>query len=70
MPFGKYQGRDVDRLPKSYLKWLLRECDLSPELRRAVEDGLAGVRYDPPTPVDVDALVDQICEPWKEENDR
>jgi hypothetical protein len=36
MPFGKHKGRLVSDVPTSYLRWLLRECDLDPPLRRAV----------------------------------
>lgn len=68
MPFGKHRGREVHRMPKGYLRWMLANCDLSPELRRAVEDGLEGIAYTPPKPVDVDALVHKICKPWEEQS--
>ena len=41
MPFGKHKGRLLTDIPSSYLRWLLRECDLDPPLRRAVIEALS-----------------------------
>jgi hypothetical protein len=50
LDFGKHKGKPVHRVPKNYLRWMLREIDdLSPQLRTAVEYGLRGEAYDPPT---------------------
>ena len=38
MPFGKYKGWDLSRIPLDYLRWVWRECDLDPWQKRAVED--------------------------------
>ena len=27
MPWGKYEGHEIDTLPSWYLKWLAEECD-------------------------------------------
>ena len=27
MPWGKYQGVDIEELPSGYLKWLAENCD-------------------------------------------
>ena len=36
--FGKYKGEHVANLPRSYLRWLLAECEgLDPDLRYAVK---------------------------------
>lgn len=32
MPFGKYKGRPVEEVPKSYLKWVLGLPDLDPDI--------------------------------------
>lgn len=38
MPFGKHKGTNVDKIPKDYLQWLLKECDLYTPLKTAVEE--------------------------------
>jgi hypothetical protein len=48
MPFGKYKNKRVSKLPTDYLVWCLDKCDsLTDELRKAIEDELAG-REDAP----------------------
>src|SRR4051794_17992271 len=42
MPFGKHKGELLDVIPSGYLLWALREVDLDPRLRSAIEDELAG----------------------------
>jgi exodeoxyribonuclease X len=37
MPFGKHRGKRLSQLPGSYLSWLLREADLEPWLKQALE---------------------------------
>ncbi len=50
MSFGKYKGQPVHQLPRRYLKWCLRELtDISPQLRKAMEHGLRGEEYTPPS---------------------
>jgi hypothetical protein len=59
MPFGKYKGRPLQDLPASYLRWVLRECDLRPWLEDAIRRVLAGTdrqrewRREPEPGVDV-----------------
>jgi hypothetical protein len=36
MPFGKYKGTEVSKLPSSYIRWL-KTIQLQGELERAVE---------------------------------
>lgn len=48
MPFGKHKGRELNTLPQKYLRWLLRECSLSPQLKTAIRCVLAGEEI-PPT---------------------
>lgn len=37
MPFGKHRGQPLDQLPKSYIRWLLREgADLEEDLRASL----------------------------------
>jgi hypothetical protein len=36
MPFGKHRDRPLTEVPGSYLRWLLRACDLDVPLRSAV----------------------------------
>ena len=33
MPFGKHRGKPIAKLPPSYVRWLLANCDLSDNLR-------------------------------------
>ncbi|MBI1917788.1 MAG: DUF3820 family protein [Planctomycetes bacterium] len=42
MPFGKYKGKRLSKLPTDYLVWCRDKCDnLTDELRAAVEEELA-----------------------------
>lgn len=40
IPFGKHQGKEISRLPLSYLKWLTT-ADIDPPLAAEVRDELA-----------------------------
>jgi len=41
MPFGKYKGRPLERVPESYLCWCLDNCEnLRPTLKLAIEQRL------------------------------
>jgi hypothetical protein len=43
MPFGKYKNKRLSKLPTDYLVWCRDKCDnLTDELRKAVEEELAG----------------------------
>ena len=74
MPFGRFKGKPVHKLPLSYLNWLFKNCDLSRDLREAVIDGFDRIEYNPPPKpdpawssfIDYD-LVDEICKPWPPE---
>lgn len=37
MPFGKYKGEPLKKLPVDYLKWLLKNGEMKPELRKDIE---------------------------------
>ena len=38
--FGKHKGTAIEELPKDYVQWLLRQDDLDPYLRKALEKNL------------------------------
>lgn len=37
MPFGKYKGTSLKEVPLDYVQWLLRQQDIDPYLRKALE---------------------------------
>lgn len=61
MPFGKHKGQNVSTLPKRYLQWLRQNVELNGELAAAVS---AALGIAPKQERSVDALVDQIIEPF------
>lgn len=50
MPFGKHKGARLEDVPDDYLRWLLRNCDLGPIIRKAIEAelGIEGGADDEP----------------------
>ena len=42
MPFGKYQGDEIEELPREYLQWIADNLDLYGNLRTAIFDELVG----------------------------
>ena len=49
MPFGKHKGREVSRLPESYLWWLRENITLRQPLKSAIERILFPPRDDKET---------------------
>lgn len=41
MPFGKYRGQPLETVPIDYIQWLLRQDNLEPNLREALENQLS-----------------------------
>jgi DNA polymerase-3 subunit epsilon len=37
MPWGKHEGQPLISVRKNYREWMLRECDLEPNLRKSLE---------------------------------
>lgn len=37
MPFGKHKGEPIKDLPKDYINWVLRQADVDPYLKKALE---------------------------------
>jgi hypothetical protein len=64
MPFGEYKGQQVHLLPRDYLLWLRDEVWLRPHLRWAVDYALAGKKYEPPAPTDIEELMARISSLW------
>lgn len=41
MPFGKYKWQELSKIPTGYLRWLLKDAQISSALRTGVEATLA-----------------------------
>jgi exodeoxyribonuclease X len=37
MPFGKHKGEAINLVPSDYKQWMLRQDNVSPYLRKALE---------------------------------
>jgi uncharacterized protein (DUF3820 family) len=42
MLFGKFQGVEIEDIPKEYLQWVANNLDLYGDLREAIFDELVG----------------------------
>jgi len=60
MPFGKYQGAQVDTLPIDYLKWMYETIDLRGRLRLEVQIQLVRNGYLDPLPGTTEPTTDRI----------
>ena len=50
MPFGRHKGQEIHTLPYDYLHWFRSNItNLHGDLLRAVEEGLEGKPFEPPT---------------------
>ena len=50
MPFGKHHDQEIHTIPKDYLMWVKNNVtNLGPHLRLAIDLGLEGKPYTPPT---------------------
>jgi uncharacterized protein (DUF3820 family) len=38
MPFGKFKGWELSKVPGYYLEWVLKKCVISDEFRSKIED--------------------------------
>jgi uncharacterized protein (DUF3820 family) len=54
LPFGKYKGGDIRVVPKKYLKWLLANVQLFPELKA----GIRAVLKDEAPPEKIDPMTE------------
>ncbi len=52
LPFGRYRGLPLSKVPREYLMWVLRAVKLSEDLRVAVSEALACRDMFPPLPPD------------------
>ena len=53
MPFGKYKGKEIHRVNRKYLIWVLDTCSLTPELQTAVQYGIQQIEWNPPNDDDL-----------------
>ena len=49
MTFGKYAGKGLGEIPRGYLRWVLSKCELSDNMRTAIECVVKGLPI-PPMP--------------------
>ena len=56
MPFGKHKGTAINEIPTRYLRWLLRNTDISGDLKQAVEYTISGK----PIPLSLNEQVDNL----------
>jgi hypothetical protein len=47
MPFGKHKGQDLKDIDRKYLRWLLNNVTLYPDLKSAVRKVLGGAIPEP-----------------------
>ncbi len=67
--FGKFKGKEVNSLPRSYLRWLRESGILQGDLRIAVEMALDyGVDINP-KPRNLDDEVDRVCGSWEDSSE-
>jgi hypothetical protein len=52
MPIGRYKGKPLETVPKTYLRWLLRQGHVRPDLRIAVKRHLGIMTAPPPSAFD------------------
>lgn len=52
LPFGKYRGTSVYDVPKSYLRWILHNCDLDYGLKTAAHRALGVKPHTLPSQID------------------
>lgn len=62
MPFGKYNGKPLESVPRGYLRWLVANVPLAEWLHEAVTRRIQGLPPAPPPP----DLEDQVHEIVKE----
>lgn len=68
MPFGRFKGTPVNKVPKWYLGWLKDNVPLYGELKEAVEQALGVIRVDVPGPT-VEEQIAAICEQTRKRNE-
>lgn len=44
MPWGKYEGEDIEDLPDGYLKWLAQNCE-DEDIREAADEEFLFRKY-------------------------
>ena len=66
MPFGKFQGRNIHETPRYYLRWALETLDLDGDLKTAIQMGLEKREWNPPSEIDLNKMMEEICFVWGE----
>ena len=67
MPFGRYKGRDIQTVPRGYLRWMRDNVEIGPQLAHAVACAINK------QPMDLESVdfrnaeekVEEIVKPWR-----
>jgi len=63
MPIGRYRGKPLDVVPKQYLRWLVQQHGVRPDLRIAIKRHL-GIMVAPPAALDFKAAAAGDAGEW------
>lgn len=57
MPFGKHKDKPLDKIPKRYLRWVLKNCQLFGGLREDIQAVVEGKPLPPSEAELIEAII-------------